>query len=59
VEGPLHDPKIAVDVKGTAREAANIGAAVATGGLTLLGERLLSGPADTQVCRHAMNPKAP
>ncbi|HSW23043.1 MAG TPA: AsmA-like C-terminal region-containing protein, partial [Burkholderiaceae bacterium] len=54
LEGPLHDPRVAIDVKGTAREAASIGAAVATAGLTLVGKRLLSGPADTQVCRHAM-----
>ncbi len=54
LEGPLHDPKLAIDMKGTAREAATIGAAVATAGLTLVGKRLLSGPAETQVCRQAM-----
>ncbi|HEY6510333.1 MAG TPA: AsmA family protein, partial [Burkholderiaceae bacterium] len=38
LEGPLHDPKIRIDMKGTAREAATIGAAVATAGLTLVGK---------------------
>jgi uncharacterized protein involved in outer membrane biogenesis len=54
LEGPLHDPKIGIDMKGTAREAANIGAAVATAGLTLVGKRLLAGSEDTRVCQHAM-----
>jgi uncharacterized protein involved in outer membrane biogenesis len=59
LDGPLHDPKIGIDMKGTAREAATIGAAVATAGLTLVGKRLLSGPAETQTCRQAMSPAAP
>jgi uncharacterized protein involved in outer membrane biogenesis len=59
LQGPLHDPQIGIDMKGTAREAATIGAAVATAGLTLVGKRLLSAPADTQVCRQAMRPAAP
>ena len=58
LEGPLHDPKIGIDMKGTAREAANIGAAVATAGLTLVGKRLLAGSEDTRVCQHAMAPTA-
>jgi hypothetical protein len=56
LEGPLHDPQIGIDMKGTAREAASIGAAVATAGLTLVGKRLLSSPQDTRVCEHAMAP---
>ena len=59
LEGPLHDPSIGIDMKGTAREAATIGAAVATAGLTLVGKRLLSGPAETQTCKQAMGPAAP
>jgi hypothetical protein len=59
LEGPLQDPKVGIDMKGTAREAANIGAAVATGGLTLVGKRLLSGPPDTQACKRALGPAAP
>ncbi|HET7526730.1 MAG TPA: AsmA-like C-terminal region-containing protein, partial [Burkholderiaceae bacterium] len=58
LEGPLHDPRIGIDVKGTAREAASLGAAVATAGLTLVGKRLLSGPEDTQVCKRAMGQAA-
>ena len=56
LEGPLHDPKVRIDMKGTAREAASLGAAVATAGLTLVGKRLISGPEDTQVCKRAMGP---
>jgi hypothetical protein len=56
LEGPLHDPQIGIDMKGTAREAATIGAAVATAGLTLVGKRLLSSPQDTRVCERAMAP---
>ena len=56
LEGPLHDPQIGIDMKGTAREAASIGAAVATAGLTLVGKRLLSSPQDTRVCERAMAP---
>ena len=59
LEGPLHDPSIGIDMKGTAREAATVGAAVATAGLTLVGKRLLSGPAETQTCKQAMGPAAP
>ena len=59
LEGPLNDPSIGIDMKGTAREAATIGAAVATAGLTLVGKRLLSGPAETQTCKQAMGPAAP
>ena len=58
LEGPLHDPKIGIDMKGTAREAASIGAAVATAGLTLVGRRLLAGSDDTHVCQRAMAPTA-
>jgi hypothetical protein len=54
VQGPLQDPEIHLDMKGTAREAVNVGAAVATAGLTLVGKRLLAQPEDTQACRRAM-----
>lgn len=54
VQGPLQDPEIRLDMKGTAREAVNVGAAVATAGLTLVGKRLLAQPEDTQACRRAM-----
>jgi len=53
VSGPLRDPRIGVDVKGAARETADIGVAVATGGLSLVGKRLLSRPDETDVCRQA------
>ena len=59
LEGPLQDPKIAIDMAGTAREAANIGAAVATAGLSLVGKRLLSAPEDTHVCQRALGGASP
>lgn len=59
VEGPLQSPRIGVDMKGTAKEAANIGAAVATAGLTLVGKRLLAKPEDTQACKRAARAAAP
>ncbi|HTP72426.1 MAG TPA: AsmA family protein [Burkholderiaceae bacterium] len=54
LEGPLRDPKVGIDMAGTAREAATVGAAVATAGLSLVGKRLLFGPEDTQACQHAL-----
>jgi len=53
LRGPLQDPGVGIDVQGTTREAARIGAAVATGGLTLIGSRMLAKSEDTEVCRHA------
>jgi hypothetical protein len=58
VEGPLQDPEIHLDMKGTALEAVSIGAAVASAGLTVVGKRLLTQPEDTQVCRRAMGTAA-
>ena len=59
LQGPLQDPQIGIDVKGTAREAASLGAAVATGGLTLVGKRLLTKPEDVQVCKRAIQGTGP
>jgi uncharacterized protein involved in outer membrane biogenesis len=57
--GSLSDPRIGVDVKGAARQGLSIGAAVATGGLSLLGERLLAEVVDPHPCVTAMGGKAP
>ena len=54
LSGPLSNPGIGIDMKGAAREAASIGAAVATGGLSLIGERLLKEAADPHPCASAM-----
>ncbi|HEU5294731.1 MAG TPA: AsmA family protein [Burkholderiaceae bacterium] len=59
LQGPLQSPQVRIDMKGTAREAANLGAAVATAGLTLVGKRLLAKPEDTQACKHALGAAAP
>jgi AsmA family protein len=53
LKGPLRDPKLALDAKGAAELAAAIGAAGATGGLSLLADRLLRAPAEPQPCRFA------
>jgi uncharacterized protein involved in outer membrane biogenesis len=57
--GSLSDPRIGVDLKGAARQGLSIGAAVATGGLSLLGERLLTEVVDPHPCVTAMGSKAP
>lgn len=56
--GSLSDPRIGVDLKGAARQGLSIGAAVATGGLSLLGERLVTEHADPHPCVTAMGGKA-
>jgi hypothetical protein len=54
LSGSLSDPRIGVDVQGAARQGLSIGAAVATGGLSLLGERLVKERADPHPCAAAM-----
>jgi uncharacterized protein involved in outer membrane biogenesis len=53
VSGPLQDPRAGVDVKGAVRGAANVGVAVATGGLSLLAPIALGGAKDVPPCGHA------
>lgn len=53
LKGPLLDPEIGVDVKGAAREAASLGVAVATGGLSLLAGRMLGERRHADACRMA------
>ncbi len=53
VSGPLQDPHARVDVKGAVRGAANVGVAVATGGLSLLAPIALGGTKDVPPCGHA------
>ena len=53
VSGPLQDPQARVDVKGAVRGAANVGVAVATGGLSLLAPIALGGTKDVPPCGHA------
>ncbi|MGH7307802.1 MAG: AsmA family protein [Candidatus Rokuibacteriota bacterium] len=54
VTGPLMEPHIGLDTMGAARQAASIGAAVATGGLSLLGEAVLKGAIDPHPCQSAL-----
>lgn len=54
LQGPVTAPKLAVDLAGSARGALTIGAAVSTGGLSLLAERLLKERSDPHPCQAAL-----
>jgi hypothetical protein len=54
LRGSLSQPVIAADLQGATREAASIGAAVATGGLSLIGERMLKEKRDPHPCVTAL-----
>lgn len=58
IAGPLAAPQVQVNLTGTAREAVTIGAAVATGGATLIGERLLGKVTDPKPCESAYSGSA-
>jgi uncharacterized protein involved in outer membrane biogenesis len=55
LKGPLENPDIVIDPKGTVYEVANIGVAVATGGASLLASRLIGEWSDTNSCRTAIS----
>jgi uncharacterized protein involved in outer membrane biogenesis len=59
VTGPLREPHIGLDTMGAARQTVSIGAAVATGGLSLLGEAVLKGAIDPHPCQSALAAGAP
>lgn len=60
VTGTLAEPTIGIDTVGSARAALSVGGAIATGGLSLLGEALLSKAAgDQHPCRTALGGGAP
>jgi hypothetical protein len=60
VTGTLAEPAIGIDTLGSARAALSVGGAVATGGLSLLGEALLPrATADPNPCRTALAGGAP
>ena len=55
--GPFHDPRLSIDRAGSVATVARIGAAIQTGGLSVLGESLLSragAGGDGGVCRVAL-----
>lgn len=55
IRGTLAQPAIGIDELGTARAAASVGAAMATGGLSLLGEMLFDkATADSSPCQTAL-----
>lgn len=53
LKGPLQAPEMAIDPKGAAQEAASIGVAVATGGLSLLAGRMLDDREAKNACKIA------
>ena len=58
LSGPIAHPGIGIDMKGAVREAASLGVAVATGGLSLIGERLLKDSPDPHPCATALRGSA-
>jgi len=55
LRGTFSDPSIGIDSEGTLRSAASMGAAAATGGLSLLGELMVDKvSADSDPCRTAL-----
>jgi hypothetical protein len=54
VTGPIADPKLGLDVGGVVGTTASIAAGVATGGLSLLGEKLLSAATAENACEVAL-----
>jgi uncharacterized protein involved in outer membrane biogenesis len=57
--GPLREPKVGIDAKGTLEGALSLGAAAASGGLSGLGKRLLTQPSDPHPCQTALSGKPP
>lgn len=57
LSGPLNAPKVGIGQKEVIAGALSIGAAAASGGLSLLGERLLRQAADPQPCQTALSGK--
>jgi uncharacterized protein involved in outer membrane biogenesis len=56
--GSLQKPKVGIDAKGTLEGALSLGAAVASGGMSSLGERLLKQPTDPHPCQTALSDKS-
>lgn len=59
LQGTLGNPSVGIDAMGVARNAASIAGALATGGLSLLGEAVLDrGARDPEPCKVALGQKA-
>jgi uncharacterized protein involved in outer membrane biogenesis len=58
LSGSLAHPRIGVNMQGAARQGLSIGAAVATGGLSLVGERLVKERAHPHPCAAAIRGQA-
>ena len=53
VKGPLREPHVGLDAQGAAGVALSLGAAAASGGLSMLGQNLMHQAADPHPCRFA------
>jgi hypothetical protein len=56
VTGPIADPKLGLDVGGVVGTTASIAAGLATGGLSLLGEKLFTTATAENACKVALEP---
>ena len=54
LKGPWRNPQVQLDPKGLLGIAATLGAATASGGVSLLAQQLLQGKAETDACRVAL-----
>jgi uncharacterized protein involved in outer membrane biogenesis len=59
IVGTFADPKIGVDARGAAAMAATVGGAVATGGISLIGQSLFNKAFPARPCQDALAAKAP
>jgi len=59
LSGPLRNPKVGIDAKGTLEGAVSLGAAVASGGLSSLAKQFLAQPSDPHPCQTALTGKPP
>ncbi|MDM0020995.1 AsmA family protein [Variovorax saccharolyticus] len=53
LQGPLEAPELSVNPRGAARQAANVGVAAATGGISLLAPMLRSAAGEASACSQA------
>ncbi|MDM0015660.1 AsmA family protein [Variovorax sp. J22P168] len=59
LEGPLEAPTLSINPRGAARQAASVGIAAATGGISLLAPVLRSAAGEASACAQAMGQAAP
>lgn len=58
LQGPIDAPELSINPKGAVRQAANVGVAAATGGISLLAPMLRSATGESSVCTQALGKTA-